>query len=123
MNVTKQQIINGVVEYMNEEVIDKIIDKPLKIAIATGVAMIQTNPNIAGKFLDDDMISMVLGKKDDGTYDISTILETLKNSIDKYGDFPVKIPAIKFISPTEKELYFSGKDIEKLKECITGGNS
>ena len=122
MNVTKQQIINGVVKYINEEVIDKIIDKPLKIAIATGVAMIQTNPNITGKFLDDDMISMVLGKKDDGTYDISTILETLKSSIDKYGDFPVKIPAIKFISPTEKELYFSGKDVEKLKECIIGGN-
>lgn len=123
MTVTKQQIINGLVKYMNEEVIDKIIDKPLKIAIATGIAILQTNPDIANKFLDDDMASMVLGKKDDGTYDVSTILGTLKSSIDKYGDFPVKIPAIKFISPTEKELYFSGKDIEKLKECITGGNS
>lgn len=126
MNVNKQQIINGFVKYMNEEVIEKITDKPLKIAIATGVAMLQANPNLANKILDDDMVSMVLNKKVDGTsetYEIDAILRTLKTSIDRYGDFPVKIPAIKFISPTEKELQFSGRDIERLKECIIGSNA
>lgn len=122
MNVTRQQIINGLVKYTKEEVIDKIIDKPLKMAIAAGISMLEINPSIASTFFDNDIISKILNVKDDGTYDIDIVVEILKKTMDEYEDFPVKIPAIKFISPTEKELSFSSRDVQRLKDYIIGGN-
>lgn len=120
MNVTKQQIVNGATRYINEEVINKITDKPLKIALAVGVSMIDRKPEIINAFFEDDRISKILNKKDDGTYDIREITEAIEKTLAQYGDFPVKIPAIKFISPTEKELSFSTSDIRRLREYIEG---
>lgn len=122
MNVTKQQIINGAVKYIKAEVIDKITDKPLKMTIAAGVSMIELNPNIADSIFENDVLSKVLHKNNDGTYDIDIICDIAEKTMNEYGDFPVKIPAIKFISPTEKELSFGSQDIKRLKEYI-GGNA
>lgn len=121
MNVTKQQIVNGTIKYIKDEVINKITDKPFKIALAVGVSMAEKKPEIVDKFFEDDTISKLLNKRSDETYDIEEISEILEKTLNEYGDFPVKIPAIKFISPTEKELSFSSSDIRKLKSYIEGG--
>lgn len=123
MNVTKQQIVNGAIKYMKDEVIAKITDKPFKMAAAVFVSMLENNPAIADKFFENDIVAAILNKKADGTYDIEKICETLEKTLTEYGDFPLKIPPIKFISPTEKELNFSGRDIRTLKDCIVGGLS
>lgn len=123
MNVTKQQIVNGVIKYAKDEIINKIPDKPFKMAIAVFVSMLETNAEIANKFFESEMASAILGKRDDGTYDIDKISDALEKTLDEYGDFPVTIPAIKFISPTEKTLNFSSRDIRSLKDYIVGGNA
>lgn len=120
MNVTKQQIVNGATRYINEEVISKITDKPLKIALAVGVSIIDKKPEIINAFFDDDKVAKILNRKDDDTYDIGEIVEAIEKTLAQYGDFPIKIPAIKFISPTEKELSFSTSDVRKLREYIEG---
>ena len=56
-------------------------------------------------------------------YDIDSAVEILEKTIDEYGDFPVVIPAIKFLSPNEKELTFTSRDIRKLKNYICGGTN
>lgn len=122
MNFTKQQIINGVIKYIKAEVIDKITDKPLKMTIAASVSMVELNPNIADGIFENDVLSKVLHKDNDGTYNIDVICDIIEKTMNEYGDFPVKIPAIAFISPTEKELNFSASDIKKLKDYI-GGNA
>lgn len=123
MNVTKQQIVNGTMKYINEEVINKITDRPLKIALAVGISMIDKKPEIINAFFDDDdddKVTKILNKKDDGTYDIGEITEAIENTLAQYGDFPLTIPPIRFISPTEKILNFSAFDIRKLREYIEG---
>ena len=120
MNVTKQQIVNGATRYINEEVINKITDRPLKIALAVGVSMIGRKPEIINAFFDDDRVAKIFNKRDDGTYDIGEITEAIEKTLAQYGDFPVTIPAIKFISPTEKILNFSAFDIRRLREYIEG---
>lgn len=120
MNVTKQQIVNGTTKYINEEVINKVTDKPLKIALAIGLSMIDKKPGIIDEFFDNDKVEKILNKRVDGTYDIGEITEVVEKTLAQYGDFPIKIPAIKFISPTEKELSFSTSDVRKLREYIEG---
>lgn len=123
MNVTKQQIVNGATRYINEEVINKITDRPLKIALAVGVSMIDRKPEIINAFFDDDRVAKIFNKRDDGTYDIGEITEAIEKTLAQYGDFPVTIPTIKFISPTEKTLNFSTSDIRRLREYIEGATT
>lgn len=122
MQVTKQQIVTGIVQYSKNEMIPKISDKAFKIIVTAAVTMLETNPEIITRFLDDPMISSLLMGKD-GFYEVETFGDVLERTLEQYGDFPVKIPGIKFISPGEKELSFSASDISKLKTYITGGTA
>ena len=115
--VTKQQIINGVIQYVRNEVIDKITDRPLKMLLATGVSILEVNPSIADPIFSNSFVS---GLEKDGSYDLDGICKILEKTMKTYGDFPVIIPAIKFISPAEKELTFGIGDIQKLKKYIGG---
>lgn len=119
MTVTKQQIINGVVKYAKNEIIDKIIDKPLKMIIATCVSMMEVNPAVVDVVFNNPMVRAIL-HENDGKYEIDDLIEIVEKTMNEYGDFPVKIPAIKFISPAEKELSFGANDIKKLKDYIVG---
>lgn len=123
MDVTKQQIVNGTIRYINEEVINKITDKPLKIALAVGVSMIDKKPEIVNAVFDNNKVTKILNKKNDNTYDIGEIMEIIEKTLAQYGDFPITIPAIKFISPMEKTLNFSTFDIRRLREYIEGAVS
>lgn len=120
MNFTKQEIVTGIVRYAKNEIINKISDKPLKIIIATAVSMLETNPDIANNIFANPIVSSLLNEND-GLYNIDAFETAIETAIREYGDFPVQIPAIKFISPTEKQLTFTVSDISKLKEYINGG--
>lgn len=118
MKVTKQQIISGIVKYTKNEVLNKIVDKPLKMIIATVVAMMETNPKILDNVFNNPMLSSML-YEEDGMYEIDELMEVVEDIMNEYGEFHVTIPAIKFISPMEKELSFGASDIKKLREYIT----
>ena len=118
MEVTKQQIVNGIVKYAELEVIDKILDRSFKIIIAIAVKALEANPNLIDPILDNSMVSTLLNKTSKGTYNLDAISDIIQSTINEYGAFPLKLPAIKFISPEEKELNFNSDDIRKLKECI-----
>lgn len=120
MNVSKAQIINGIVKYAKAEIINKITDKPLKMLLATGVSMLEVNSSIADSIFDNDFISKILSENG-GMCDIDSAIDVIEKTMNEYGDFPVTIPAIKFISPVEKQLTFTVNDIRKLKEYIVGG--
>lgn len=115
--VTKNQIINGIIKYAKTEIIDKITDRPLKMVLATGLSMLEVNPSIADPVFRNSFISSL---EKDGAYDIDGIFEIIEKTMKEYGDFPVIIPAIKFVSPTEKELSFNAEDVRKLKKYIGG---
>ena len=119
MKVTKERIINGVIKYAKSEIIEKITDRPLKMVLAVGVSALETNPSIADSIFNNPFFSKFLSEND-GKYDLDSAFEIIENTMKQYGDFPVLIPAIKFISPMEKELTFSLEDVTKLKSYIGG---
>ena len=63
----------------------------------------------------------MLMSDNNGVYDIEAISSALERTLDEYGDFTVKVPGIKFISPEEKELNFGISDIRALRKYIAGG--
>ena len=122
MTATKNQIIKGVVDYANAEIITKISDKPLKIILAMFVSAIEVNHSISERIFNNEICSAILYETD-GAYDIDAAFEIAEKAMNEYGDFSITIPAIKFVSPDEKQLTFSINDIKKLKQYIIKGES
>lgn len=120
MTATKQDIVNGIIKYAKTEVIGKIPDKALKMIVATAVSALEVNPDAIDTVLTHPFISSVV-IEEDGKYKLDQAFKIIEKTMTDYGEFPVKIPPIRFISPEEKELTFSLVDIRKLEECILGG--
>lgn len=122
MRVEKQRIINGIVSYIDSEVVPKIVnDKAMQIIISVGANTLRGNPSTVDKLLSNGIVSAVakhevIDGKD--TYDLDGLFSLVEDSVTKYGYFPIILPAIPFVSPTEKELKFSSEDIEMLKTYI-----
>lgn len=122
MRVEKQKIINGFVSYIDNEVAPKITnDKAMQIIISVGANTLRGNPAAVDKWFNNGVVSIVakhemVDGKD--TYDLDGLFSMVEDSVTKYGYFPVVLPTIPFISPTEKELKFSSEDIEMLKTYI-----
>lgn len=122
MRVEKQRIINGIVSYIDNEVVPKIVnDKAMQIIISVGANTLRGNQSAVDKLFSNVIVSTiakheVIDGKD--TYDLDGLFSLVEDSVTKYGYFPITLPVIPFVSPTEKELKFSSEDIEMLKTYI-----
>lgn len=118
MRVKKEQIINGIMSFVESEVIPQVGDKPTQIIVGTAVNLLKTNTALINQFFENPMVQTVFHTSDDGTYEIEDVFQSMADSVKKYGPFPVEIPAIPFISPSDKLLSFSEADINEIKRRI-----
>lgn len=118
MRVTKDQIINGVVSFMETEVIPQISERGTQIVLSVAVNTVKKNTKLLDSLFENQMVKTVLDKNPDGTYEIDGLMEAIEESIKQYGPFPVEIPPIPLISPTEDIFRFSESDIADLKRHI-----
>ena len=120
--VQKQDIIDGVAKYAEEDIIPKIEEKGFSIGLSFFVSRLKSKKSIADIFFDNPIVQKILPEKD-GLYEIEDLLSSLETAIKENGDeLILKIPAIPIISPTEKELKFNSKDIRKILSNITKNN-
>ena len=113
--VTREQILSGVEKFIVNDVISKIQDRALCIVLDTALGFLKRRPEMLDKWIDNPLF-----KTADG-YDVDMMAEIVKSSLSKLGAFPVVIPAIPWVSPTEKVLSFSADDIDALVAYIKGG--
>lgn len=119
--LSKNQIVNGLSKYIESEVIAKIEDKALQIILALGVTALNRNHDLIDVVLDNQFISYLIKKNDEDKYDLDDVFDIINDTLKTYGKLPVTIPAIKFISPTEKTLRFSTEDVSKLRSFMEQG--
>ena len=120
MSVTQDKIATGVARYIRNEMMPKIPDKGFRVVLDAAAAMMEINPRIVESMLANPLTAAVLRRTEDGLYDMETVGEALAQAAESQGGLPVTIPAIPFISPTEKSLNFSANDIRALTRCIVG---
>ena len=111
----KADIITGLISYVEKEIIPKMSDdKAFQIILSVLVNTLRTNKTLTDKVFENDIFRTIT-KQDGDSYDLNPLFDILTDSVSKYGYFPVTIPAIPFVSPTEKELKFDAEDIKTLK--------
>lgn len=119
MRVTKSQIVHGVTDYIQSDILPNLTNgRGLQIIVSIGANAIAANHKLVDVLFDNQMLRALLDDDGNGTYDISGLAEAMSKSIEQYGSFPVNIPAIPLISPTEITLKLSADDVDALRKRI-----
>ena len=123
MRVTKAQIVNGVTSYIQQEIFPKMEDdRALKILFSVAVNAIKANDKLIDKWLDNDIVRMLIYDDGNGYYDIGNLMDWVRMSVDEYGAFPITVPPIPLVSPHEITLKLSASDISAIQRQIDASN-
>lgn len=124
--INSEQLVNGLMKYLNAEIIPHVSDTFTKLLLKTLVISSQANAPAYTKTVD----SMVSGpfisellKVENGLLDVEGFIDALRQAVNEVGELVVKIPPVKLISPEEKTLRFNAEDISKLKQYLTDETS
>ena len=119
MRVTKSQLVHGGTDYIQSDILPNLTNgRGLQIIVSMGANAIAANHKLVDVLFDNQMFRALLDDDGNGTYDISGLAEAMSKSIDQYGSFPVNIPAIPLISPTEITLKLSADDVDAMRKRI-----
>ena len=119
MRVTRNQIVNGIVAYIQQEIMPKMDDdRALKILFSVGVNAIKANDKLIDKYLSNDIVRALIDDDGSGYYDIERLMDWIRTSVEEYGAFPVSVPPIPLISPREITLKLGPSDIIAIQRQI-----
>lgn len=119
MRVTKSQIVHGVTDYIQSEILPNLVNgKGLQIIVSIGANAIAANHKIADAVFDNQMVRALLDDDGSGTYDIGSLADAMRKSIEQYGSFPVQIPPIPLISPDKLTLKLTAEDVAAMRSRI-----
>ena len=119
MRVTKSQIVHGVTDYIQSDILPNLTNgRGLQIIVSIGANAIAANHKLVDVLFENQMFRALLDDDGNGTYDVSGLAEAMSKSIEQYGSFPVSIPAIPLVSPTEITLKLSAADVDAMRKRI-----
>ena len=119
MRVTKSQIVHGVSDYIQSDILPNLVNgKGLQIIVSIGANAIAANYKIADAIFENQLVRAMLDDDGSGTYDIGGLADAMKKSIEQYGSFPVQVPAIPLISPIELTLKLTADDVVAMRSRI-----
>ena len=119
MRVTRNQIVNGLVAYIQQEIMPKMEDdRALKILFSVAVNAIKANDKLIDKYLSNDIVRALIDDDGSGNYDIERLMDWIRTSVEEYGAFPVIVPPIPLVSPREITLRLGPSDIIAIQRQI-----
>lgn len=111
--ITKKQLANGIVKFIENDLIPDIGDRNMKFVLAMAKDSLKENNDLMDSFLHSPMIATLIPESD-GEYDLTQFAAILKTVLAEYQSYPVTIPKIPLFSPTEKTIKISADDIDKV---------
>lgn len=119
MRVSRTQIVKGVSDYIQSDVLPKMADeRAIQIIMSIAVNAVAANNKVVDSLFAHDVIRTMLDDDGSGTYEIAGVADAMRKAIDQYGSFPVNIPAIPLVSPHEITLRLNADDIEAMRHMI-----
>ena len=76
MRVTRNQIVNGLVAYIQQEIMPKMDDdRALKILFSVAVNAIKANDKLIDKYLSNDIVRALIDDDGSGNYDVERLMD------------------------------------------------
>ncbi|MBO7669880.1 MAG: hypothetical protein J6S60_04750 [Oscillospiraceae bacterium] len=121
MRVTKAQIVHGIVDYIQSDILPQMGGaRSMQILVSIGANAIAANNKLVEEVFKNQIVMAMLDDDGTGTYDLSGLVDAMTKSIRQFGSFPVQVPAIPLISPTGFTLSLTAEDIDAMKRKIEG---
>lgn len=112
---TSEEIVNGLVDYVEKEIIPKL-DTPGKWLVGTMLGMTTAKyKDIAVKMQGNATAKAIGAVSEDGLYDVNLIAENLIKAASRYGNLQINIPML-------GTMTFSSADIESASKYIKGNH-
>jgi hypothetical protein len=119
MRVTKAQIVHGITEYLQADILPQMSGaRSMQIIVSIGANAIAANNKLVDTVFKNPIVAAMLDDDGTGTYDLCGLVDAMTKSIRQYGSFPVQVPAIPLISPTGFTLSLTAEDIDAMKRKI-----
>ena len=119
MRVSRNQIVKGVTDYIQTDLLPNMEnDRAVQIIGTIVLNAVTANSKLVDSIFDNDIVKALLGDDASGTYEISNLTDAMRSAIDQYGSFPVNIPAIPLISPREITLKLNANDVDAMRRRI-----
>ena len=115
---TKANLISGIADYIERELIAKIDERPLRIMLATAVSAIKKNPTAAENILTHPLIAAMMAKDEEGNYDVRNFTQSLKDSIERHGNLKIDIPPIPMLSAQAISITMDADDVDRIESYI-----
>lgn len=124
MQVTKEQIVDGIFRYGDNEIMPRIDVKMVRQMVGATLLAIKLEPSIMDKILETPMVSAAL-KENGGLYDLEFAEKILCETVRTYGPIEFTPPIPKFLmgGAENKSFRFDETDIRKLRSMIEKGAS
>lgn len=114
MKVNSSQLVNGLIQYADNEVINNLPTTG-KWVLGAGLGIASSKVNDIVSTLNDSPLAKSLGIVDeDGMYDVGLMADHLKQSASRYGKMTIQLPVI-------GKLTFSEADVDSLRSYIERG--
>ena len=121
MRVTKSQIVHGVTDYIQSNILPQLGNgRGMQIIVSIGANAIAANHKMADAVFDNQIVRAMLDDDGSGTYDLAGLVDAMTKSIQQFGAFPIQVPAIPLISPVEFTLSLSADDVDAMRSRIEG---
>lgn len=119
MIVSIDKFKSAVSRYIEQDLAPVITDKGFQFAVTFLSELIKLDTPIIENYLRQPIIASLIPYIEDAKgYDITKATSALKNALNRCTVLPIKIPAIPFLSPEEKEIKFSASDIERIEQYL-----
>lgn len=119
MRVTKSQIVHGVVDYIQSNILPQLGNgRGMQIIVSIGANAIAANHKMVDAVFDNQIVRAMLDDDGSGTYDLAGLVDAMTKSIQQFGSFPIQVPAIPLISPVEFTLSLSADDVDAMRSRI-----
>lgn len=119
MRVTKSQIVHGVTSYIQSDILPQMVgSRSMQIIVSIGANAVAANNKLVNTLFENQIVKALLDDDGSGTYDLTGLVDAITKSIQQYGSFPVKVPAIPLISPAEFTLSLTADDVDAMRRKI-----
>ena len=115
--VTRDQIVNGVVKFIEDDMMKANGSGTSKFIIGLGKNALKKNPAIVDEMLKNPMIHAIMPETE-GKYDIEPVAVMLKETMSENGSLPLKLPKIPLLLPDGDEIRLNSSDIDKIISYI-----
>ena len=115
--VTKHNIINGVVKFIENDMSRASGSNTSKLIVLLAKNVLKRNEDVIDSFLENPIAKTLLTETD-GKYDLTTLISVLKDTANEMGYISLTIPKVPFLLPDGDEIRLGVNDINIINGYI-----